>query len=365
MKLSWNLFWFIGLVCASSPSEGKPGYRAEDLRQLPALPIFTGKPQGTTATWSVAYSNGSNGPLLNVVAEQAPLIQIMEEIVRKTGIQIRGLDKLQGDISIRFSGLALEQGLVRLLAGVDHVFSTGHATNGSGSPMKVLILRTRKTNEAQESVSGVAQPQKDEIRISADEQEKAESAAIETALQAPDPKVRMEAVAALGNTANRQAVEPLVSALADEHAEVRGQAADALMAIGDVQAVENLARLLTGDEDTQVRRRAAEALLRIQDQESLDSSDTALQALQDQDPLVRMSVIDTLGALGNPQGVKPLALALKDADQTVRLSAVNALRMIGGQEARALLEQALGDGDVEVGKNAAEALSALEEMEEL
>jgi HEAT repeat protein len=231
--------------------------------------------------------------------------------------------------------------------------------------MQVLILRTRKTKETQESLSAVAQPQKDEIRISADEQEKAELAAIETALQAHDPKVRMEAVAALGNTANKQAVEPLVSALADEHAEVRGQAADALMVIGDVRAVENLSRSMTGDEDTQVRGRAAEALLRIQDQESLDSSDTALQALQDQDSLVRMSVIDTLGTLGNPQGVKPLAFALKDADPMVRLSAVDALRMIGGQEARALVEQALGDGDVEVGKNAAEALSALEEMEGL
>jgi HEAT repeat protein len=79
---------------------------------------------------------------------------------------------------------------------------------------------------------------------------------------------RVWAVAALGNLADAQAVEPLIAALADELPEIRHTAAAALAQIGDRRAVEPI-RALLKDSNDDVRFQAIQATVAFNDIEAL------------------------------------------------------------------------------------------------
>jgi HEAT repeat protein len=112
--------------------------------------------------------------------------------------------------------------------------------------------------------------------------------------------VRLAAGEALGNTNDPRAVEPLLAALKDEDAKMRGVAAAALN------------ELLWGLRGPQ----RAEAPLR--DVEALRAVQPLIAALKGDDSAVRFAVAVGLGAIGDPRAVQPLIAALKDEDSHVR-----------------------------------------------
>jgi HEAT repeat protein len=151
------------------------------------------------------------------------------------------------------------------------------------------------------------------------------------------------------------AYEPLTKALGGPAWIARKNAAWALGALGNRNAVPLLTRTLH-DTEAPVRRRGAWAL------GALDSSEavTALvEALKDTDAGVREQVAWALGTIGDRRAVDGLIGALGDAAAGVRKQAAWALGSIGDKRAVTALTKSLKDADASVRKQAAWALGSI------
>lgn len=155
------------------------------------------------------------------------------------------------------------------------------------------------------------------------------------------------------------AINALIAALKDNDSNVRANASEALILIGDVRAVDPLIVSL-GDSELKVRKNAVKALGRLGDpkatepllsiirtstrgvwasltspqvEEELDALkkigtpalDSLLVAIKDNDAFVRKCAAEVLGAIGNERAVESLNIALQDKDKGVRKSATEAL----------------------------------------
>lgn len=155
--------------------------------------------------------------------------------------------------------------------------------------------------------------------------------------------IRLGVIEALGQIRDTRAVQPLISSLTDPDNEIRWEAALALGEIGDVAALDSLTLALK-DNDRYVRYGVALALEKLgwkpdnlvraafydvarQDWDSVVSyGEDAVRplrlALRDNDPVVRLSVIRTLGRIGSERAIPSLAVSLRDADEHVRWETV-------------------------------------------
>ena len=116
------------------------------------------------------------------------------------------------------------------------------------------------------------------------------------ALEDEDHMVRMTAARILGESRDRRAVKPLVTALrTDKHYAVRQQAAHALGKIKDPRSVEALIEAL-GDKDSGVQRLAAASLGDLRDPSAVGPLLTTLR--EDRAPLVRDAVLKALDRIG-------------------------------------------------------------------
>ncbi len=169
-----------------------------------------------------------------------------------------------------------------------------------------------------------------------------------------DWQVRVSAARALGEIGDARAVEALIGALGEQHADMRKAAAEALGKIGDARAVEPLVAALK-DEQKDVRLAATEALRTI-GAPAVEPLTAALKARKKNERLVAIAV---LGKIGDARAVEPLAGALKDRAWSVRRAAAEALGGIGDARAVEPLVAALKDEQENVRTAAAEALSKL------
>jgi HEAT repeat protein len=151
------------------------------------------------------------------------------------------------------------------------------------------------------------------------------------------------------------AYEPLTRTLGGQAWIARRNAAWALGALGNRNAVPLLSRSLH-DSEAGVRNRSAWAL------GALDASEAVpalIEALKDTDAGVRQQVAWALGAIGDRRGVDGLIGALTDAVAGVRKQAAWALGAIGDGRAVSALTRCLKDSDAGVRKQAAWALGAI------
>ncbi|MDD1720116.1 MAG: HEAT repeat domain-containing protein [Methanoregulaceae archaeon] len=175
------------------------------------------------------------------------------------------------------------------------------------------------------------------------------------ALRNQDINVQYEAVSALGEIGDPQAVGPLVDVLRDDkYSAIRWRAAEALASIGDPaigalteclshpaedvrwkaalalgstgsgKAIDPLIRLLS-DHDRFVRSRAANALGHI----GQAATGPLIKALAEGDGNVRWGSVIALGQIGDPKGVIPLIRALDDKYEDIRSEATSALTTMG------------------------------------
>jgi HEAT repeat protein len=146
------------------------------------------------------------------------------------------------------------------------------------------------------------------------------------ALAGPAWIARRNAAWALGALGNRQAVPLLSRSLHDGEAAVRSRSAWALGALDGSEAVPALVEALK-DPDAGVREQAAWALGAIGDRRAVDG---LMAALKDAAPGVRKQAAWALGAIGDRRAVTALMVSLKDADAGVRKQSAWALGAIGG-----------------------------------
>ena len=144
---------------------------------------------------------------------------------------------------------------------------------------------------------------------------------------APEPRMRRNAAIVLGILRKASAVQPLLEALQDEHAEVRARSACALGEIGDPSAVEPLTEKLR-DVNDEVRIFSARALGEIGDERA---SHALIEAMNyNRCPEVRQSAADALGKIGGRAVVRSLTAQLKSGDEILRMSVAYSLGELGG-----------------------------------
>jgi len=173
-------------------------------------------------------------------------------------------------------------------------------------------------------------------------------------LKSEDLHVRENAISALKELGDPNAVPALIKALSDELDFVRESAAIVLGKIGDSRAVLALIKMLN-DKDAYVRRRAVWALSELGDSSAVPA---LIKTLGDGNFDVRENAADALGEIGKP-AVPALAKALFNEDNNVRGNAAIALGKIGDPRVVPALIKALGNKDREVRDYAASALRKL------
>jgi HEAT repeat protein len=116
------------------------------------------------------------------------------------------------------------------------------------------------------------------------------------ALRTGDEAGRQSAAELAGILGDKNLVEPLVAALADEHSNVRYRAAEALGKIGDPAAVEPLIKTLS-DPHQAVRVKAAEALGGTKDPQAAEA---LVEAMKKDDYSLRHYAREALSKIGAP-----------------------------------------------------------------
>jgi HEAT repeat protein len=135
---------------------------------------------------------------------------------------------------------------------------------------------------------------------------------------------------------------PLIVALDDADAEVRGSAAWALGSLRDPRALVPLLVALD-DADGRVREGAAAGLGRSGDTRAVRP---LIALLEDTDEFVRCRVVTALGELGGSRATEFLIASLTcDESEDVRYAAADALGEIGAGAVRPLLDAMEGEGE--------------------
>ncbi|HZI21843.1 MAG TPA: HEAT repeat domain-containing protein [Gemmatimonadales bacterium] len=184
-------------------------------------------------------------------------------------------------------------------------------------------------------------------------------AALVGALTDRNAAVRGAAVRALSDLHERSAVAPLEDLLLnDPDAAVQRECARALGELHASRSLEPLARAL-GDRDVDVRRAAADAIGELEDVHKAPAP--LVRATASQDRELRRSATRSLARIGDPATVQALAERLGDEDKEIRLAAVEGLGEMKIAAAIPGLTKALNDREPEVRRAAAEALGKTEE----
>jgi HEAT repeat protein len=174
---------------------------------------------------------------------------------------------------------------------------------------------------------------------------------------------REAAARELGTAGKRQAVPGLIDALADETAQVRRAAAEALGTLRHPAAAEALARALAratapGAGKSQPDRDECLALATALAALGSSSVGPLIQLLQAKEKEARRWGAYALGRAADPRAVEALVERLADSRSEVRREAATALGRIGDPQALASLVAALSHKDPETRRSAAEALGA-------
>ncbi|MBK9308402.1 MAG: HEAT repeat domain-containing protein [Nitrospira sp.] len=144
------------------------------------------------------------------------------------------------------------------------------------------------------------------------------------ALRDEDWAVREDAARLLGTFKDPRAVTPLIALLRDQDRSVREAAIEALRAIGK-ESVEALGTCLD-QPDLSVQEAASAILSTIADERVLPS---LIQALRSSDWIVRMHAAKALGLIRHTDTVVPLIPLLQDKVKAVREEAAAGLAAIG------------------------------------
>ena len=193
-------------------------------------------------------------------------------------------------------------------------------------------------------------------------------------------QVRREAAIALGEIGDARAVGRLIEALKDEHSWVRTAAAYALGRTGDARGVDPILEALRDEVQTETHRshtRVGEDGRIYLDPKApigfrlfapiflAEIGETAvdplIEALKDENFVVRSGAAKALGKIGDARAVDPLIKALQDEYSVVRSSAANALGWIGDVRVIDVLTYtASKDKDEGVRSAAAQALARIQ-----
>ena len=181
----------------------------------------------------------------------------------------------------------------------------------------------------------------------------------QTAQKGESQLARIHAIWAMGQIAVKapQAMDPLLSLLTDNDAEIRAQAARVLGDHRNAKAYEALVKLLE-DDSLRVRYFAAMGLAKLAKPEAIPGIIKMLRENADKDVYVRHAGVTALTKINNSDAI---ASAAKDESRSVRMAALLAMRRL----ARPEIAQFLHDSDPQLVLEATRAINDLPIVEAL
>jgi HEAT repeat protein len=179
-----------------------------------------------------------------------------------------------------------------------------------------------------------------------------------------DRRLRLQAIWILARLESSGAFEPLVAALGDPQAPIRGEAAAGLGILNDDRGVAHLIRTLETDSDAAVRKQAAYGLGLLCGGEALVVLKRVL-ASQREEAGVRGMAAESLGSCFAREALPELIRALSDGSDEVRFWAAHALGFMKAKAALPELKRLADTDHAEVegwGRVSVEAAQAIAQI---
>ena len=236
--------------------------------------------------FDVAWANGN----LTVRATNAPLVDVVDEVAKLTGMEVVGRDKLSGSLSASVVAQPLEKALAAVLEGVNYSIGKRAGVNGAPDALVLRVLSMARPDKAAVNVTGpLHSPALDALMVEAltDHEEQVEAdadddpdyyddirkerleaqrlasegafapqadvASLAKLLDNYNDEIRVEALKALGGRAIPEVLAYITRALGDDHWGVRTAAVDILGAARDPQSLERIGHLLSSSQDKEVK----------------------------------------------------------------------------------------------------------------
>ncbi|MDO8430805.1 MAG: HEAT repeat domain-containing protein [Candidatus Binatus sp.] len=275
---------------------------------------------------------------LSVVANGAPLRDVLAEVARQTGLEVTGIKALKRESRGQFSDLLLRDAVKKLLGNVNYaILENGAGANGD-EHLVVMVLGDSAPSSARES--SVIDKSSDEKPLpkrplTPDEYAVAEADNLHEAADRGDLGALRRA-AAKGDPVAQSVALQLLSSKDPDHAK--------RLAIAAATSTD-LDRRLSG-------------LQVLADIDAPDSTATLGAALKDPALAVRQAALTGLVSQTEPQTVALMVEATRDRDPSIRLQALEFLSQRGA-DGEAGLTQALGSPDSEVQSRARELLDQM------
>ena len=274
---------------------------------------------------------------LSVSADHTPLYQILQKVARQTGLKIQGLEGLQEEVSISFSGLPLPTGLEKLLMSANYILIEKSTPPEDLQPGLLLITGKRGTVVDKSEAAPGGQ-------------------AIVPGWQSLDPALRLAQVQETGRPALQQGSDILSAAVRDTDPSIRQLAYHRLFDQGEKEQLAELLKQALASADSERRRTALESLGQFF---AADATDLLRDATADEHPDVRHTAFQQLSHIDSAEAEQILTERLAHPNAEIRLMAIEAMAARGETVARVAATAVLYDSDELVRSKAAGLLQEL------
>lgn len=320
----------VGTLAAVQPAPASGASDATSLSQAVSKGRVHSTPTAASGTMTAAVLAGDAQPVLT----PSPRPMIAPKIDLPDPIGIEGLEReIEGPIEGLGAGIGEGVG-IGLAGGIKGGVVWGVRGDVlGGAPWIDPIERERSVTDAALAVDAEAIAAQAAgtagVKIArADDRPEADPkivAALVTALKDQSADVRRQAASTFADLRSPQALDALIAATTDADKEVREFAVLAISRHRSDAVTRALVRALK-DSDAEVRRAAIHGVARLRDPKYID---VFVDALKNGDPDVRKLAAYALGQIGDARAVDPLVAALKDTEDEVREIVVHALGQIG------------------------------------
>jgi len=266
--------------------------------------------------------------LLSVKADRASLSEILQAIATQTGMEVRGVEELDEEVSIEISNLSLRDGLQRLLAHENYMLVERTSPKGDARPVLAVVPRSGQVRSFAQKIINEKKSVVDEdegvmVKDLPDVEENEQ--ALRETMSDSNPTKQARALEILADREGLNAVPLLVKGIESKEAEVRFRALDILTnSQAHEQTILSALGKAVSDADVRVKSYAIRVLAQRGGPETIGF---LRQALRDPDSNVRIHTIDQIfRALPRAQGIPLLQEATADGNATVRSTASSLLQ---------------------------------------
>jgi hypothetical protein len=264
---------------------------------------------------------------LSVEAQAVPRAQLLEEVVRVSGRDIRAAAPLDEIMSVSFSDLLLEEAVTLLggeesgqrLAEAEPALSEGLEPDSAPDPTESAPAEESPDTESAAPPGPDAQERLTRLQdwLAQGGTPEKLSEGLQSAAQDPEVLVRELALRQLRERDSEAWCRTLDAQLGSEDVDLRRSALQLLAETPDSGALARLHRA-TEDENVDVRAAAFEGLAQLAASGGLD---IIRERLRHADPEVRLMAFETLASQGGDYAMEAARIGLTDLDEEVRSKA--------------------------------------------